>query len=170
MATNKIIAAALGTGLMLAVGLVVAVHVVAVHAQEPEDQARVAEPAQLPVSDPSCTFFGPDHDKFVSGGNARSQARLTMNVASRLSTGATNAMPSAPGGSRTGADQTPSSNTIDKYIFPALAAAGVAPAPPTTDFEFVRRAYLDLTGKNSQRHPDVHFRIRHPRRTSVPFW
>ena len=37
----------------------------------------------------------------------------------------------------------PSTNTS----FQALSAAGVAPAPATTDFEFVRRIYLDLTGR-----------------------
>jgi hypothetical protein len=56
-------------------------------------------------------------------------------------------IPSAPGGSRTDTAQHPSGNTIDKYIFPALTAANVAPAPPTTDFEFIRRVTLDLTGR-----------------------
>src|SRR5262249_51969234 len=37
--------------------------------------------------------------------------------------------------------------TIDKYIFDAIKAAGVTPAPKTTDFEFIRRATLDLTGR-----------------------
>ena len=38
-------------------------------------------------------------------------------------------------------------NLIDQYIFPALDAAGVTPAGATTDWEFVRRATLDLTGR-----------------------
>jgi hypothetical protein len=58
----------------------------------------------------------------------------------------TAAMPSAPGGSRTDTLQH-AGNNIDKYLFQAMSDAGVAPAPPTTDFEFVRRATLDLTGR-----------------------
>ena len=56
------------------------------------------------------------------------------------------AMPSAPGGSRTDTLQH-TGNNIDKYLFQAMSDAGVAPAPPTTDFEFVRRVTLDLTGR-----------------------
>jgi len=136
MRKNLVVSAA-GVGLVLAAGLV------GLRAQE-----RAAQ-EQLPVSDPSCTFFGPDHDKFTGRSNALEQARLTMSVVSKLATvsSGAQAMPSAPGGSRTGTAQQPSSNTIDKYIFPALAAAGVAPAPPTNDYEFVRRVYLDLTGR-----------------------
>jgi len=141
---KNIVVSSAGVALMLAAGLV------GLRAQEP------SEPGQLPVSDPSCTFFGPDREKYVAKSNAAEQAGLTLRVASKLGTfgsgvqgvtssGAQAVMPSAPGGSRT--DQPPSSNTIDKYIFPALAAAGVAPAPTTNDYEFVRRVYLDLTGR-----------------------
>ena len=59
---------------------------------------------------------------------------------------AANAMPSAPGGSRTDTLQH-SGNNIDKYLFQAMADAGVTPAPATTDYEFVRRITLDLTGR-----------------------
>ncbi|HEY4360196.1 MAG TPA: DUF1549 domain-containing protein [Bryobacteraceae bacterium] len=114
-------------------------------------QARVEEATQMPVSDPSCTFFGPERERFVAGSNARSQGQLTASVGAQLAYSAravaANVMPSAPGGSRTDSLDHPSSNTIDRYIFPALSAAGVAAAPPTTDWEFVRRVYLDLTGR-----------------------
>ncbi len=56
-------------------------------------------------------------------------------------------MPSAPGGSRTDALQNPSTGDIDKFIFQKLAEQKVAPAPGTTDAEFVRRVTLDLTGR-----------------------
>ena len=142
--SRKLGIGAAGVGVMLAAGLV------GLRAQE---RVELSQPAQLPVSDPSCTFFGPDRDKYMGVSNAGGQARLTMKVASELGTArltssaAMASLPSAPGGSRTGTDQQPSSNTIDKYIFPALAAAGVAPAPPTNDYEFIRRVYLDLTGR-----------------------
>jgi hypothetical protein len=158
MVTHRILAGA-SAGLVLIAGLVV------LRAQEPRRapiRPEIADESQSPVSDPSCTFFGPDRDKFVSRGNAGAQAHLTVTTASQLpmaeevmaaaaaagvGTGAAAAiMATAPGGSRTDTQDHPSSNTIDKYIFPALSAAGVTPAPPTTDFEFVRRVYLDLTG------------------------
>ncbi len=41
----------------------------------------------------------------------------------------------------------PSRNFIDDWIFKAMSTDGVAPAPLTTDAEFVRRIYLDLTGR-----------------------
>jgi hypothetical protein len=53
-----------------------------------------------------------------------------------------------PGGSRTGtAQDVQSLGTIDRYIFVALQDAGVTPADPTTDAEFIRRITLDLTGR-----------------------
>lgn len=104
---------------------------------------------QLPVAHPECTFFGPDHDKYVQAGKNGSgitrhtgarRAALTVEVAS--------ALPPIPGDSRTAANQLASStNTIDRFIFQALQAANVQPAPPTNDFEFLRRVMLDLTGK-----------------------
>src|SRR5262249_42766580 len=76
------------------------------------------------------------------------RAALTVDVAGRLEvmSGAAG-MISPPGGTRTGSEVRPSENTIDKYIFQALSEAGVAPAPSTTDFEFIRRVTLDLTGR-----------------------
>jgi hypothetical protein len=115
-------------------------------------QAQSPDDRQLPVADPICTFFGPDHNKYVTALNT-SQAALTADVASKLApaaevmhaAGATMATP--PGGTRTGALTRQSQSTIDKYIFQALTAANVAPAPSTTDFEFIRRVTLDLTGR-----------------------
>ena len=37
--------------------------------------------------------------------------------------------------------------TIDKYLFADMQAQGVTPADKTTDFEFIRRVTLDLTGR-----------------------
>jgi Protein of unknown function (DUF1553)/Protein of unknown function (DUF1549) len=42
---------------------------------------------------------------------------------------------------------TSSNNLIDGYIFGAMQADGVTPAPLSGDSEFVRRVYLDLTGR-----------------------
>ena len=40
-----------------------------------------------------------------------------------------------------------SASFIDQAVFGQMASDGVPPAPPTTDSEFLRRIYLDLTGR-----------------------
>ncbi len=118
-----------------------------------EEQA-VAQPDELPVADPTCSFFGPDRDKFLAAVRPSSYAasHLTEDVVAKLGisrdavSNATGTLPSAPGGSRTDAMQN-SVGLIDKYIFQQMADQNVAPAPPTTDQEFVRRVTLDLTGR-----------------------
>jgi len=44
-------------------------------------------------------------------------------------------------------DQTFQPGSIDSYIFADFQANQITPAPPTTDWEFVRRVTLDLTGR-----------------------
>ena len=41
----------------------------------------------------------------------------------------------------------PADHLIDRHIFAKLEAAGVAPAPLSSDSEFLRRVHLDLTGR-----------------------
>jgi hypothetical protein len=60
----------------------------------------------------------------------------------------TSAMGFAPGGSRTynyGQKHQPGS--IDSYIFADFQANAITPAPKTSDWEFIRRVTLDLTGR-----------------------
>ncbi len=160
MAKIRIVAAC-GAGLFIAAaGFMIA------RAQDPalDTPSHEAETvAELPVSDPSCTFFGPDREKYIAHQPSTERARLTMQVAGQLAPAAdvmaafgvspaaasgvtTASLPSAPGGSRTDTLQH-TGNNIDKYLFQAMSDAGVAPAPATTDFEFVRRVTLDLTGR-----------------------
>src|SRR5579864_597237 len=162
MATVRI-AAACGAGLLAAAGFMVS------RAQDPAPETPVVSSDaavgdsldQLPVSDPSCTYFGPNREQYMGRQPLTQRSRLTADVAGRLapadevmkafganaaSGASTASMPSAPGGSRTDTLEH-TGNNIDKYLFQAMSAAGVAPAPPTTDYEFVRRATLDLTGR-----------------------
>ncbi len=121
-----------------------------------QDEATL-EPAEMSVADPICSFFGPEHDSFIEAlRNTHAASHLTEDIvgklgnSSKVMTEQTNAMaglPSAPGGSRTDALQNPAAGTIDKWIFQKMAEEKVAPAPPTNDFEFVRRVTLDLTGR-----------------------
>src|SRR5215472_596546 len=44
-------------------------------------------------------------------------------------------------------DQSTQLGTIDSYLIADMQAAGVQPANMTTDWEFIRRVTLDLTGR-----------------------
>ncbi len=109
---------------------------------------------QMPVSDPTCPYFGKDAQGSYSQGfgndisdpvtspfpNARRLSKLTSAVSKQLA--------SIPGGTRTGSSiDLSNAGLIDQYIFSALESAGVQPAAQTTDWEFIRRVTLDLTGR-----------------------
>src|SRR5580700_9526492 len=122
----------------------------------------------LSIQHADCPFYGADHDKIVQGSmrgfrggklvevaGSRTALRdytaskLTEAVVASLGTASGSASTAAapPPGSRTGTLVDPAtSNTIDRYLFPAMAQANVTPAPATTDYEFVRRVTLDLAG------------------------
>ncbi len=117
--------------------------------------ALTAADDALPVEHAECTFFGANHDKFVQAG-ARGfvagrlvgPAAQQQSQASELTQAVAAALPAIPPGTRTGSLIDPATiNTIDKYIFQALAENKVVPAPATTDYEFIRRTTLDLTGR-----------------------
>src|SRR5437660_12430834 len=104
MAVIRIVGA--GLALMLAAGFVVS------RAQDPLPDLT---DQQLSVSDPICTFFGPDRNKFLPSANT-SFGVLTQDVARQLAPAdlvmraatAAAGIPSAPGGSRTDAIEHPS--------------------------------------------------------------
>ncbi|MBZ5617669.1 MAG: DUF1549 and DUF1553 domain-containing protein [Acidobacteriia bacterium] len=103
-----------------------------------QDGASVPE---YPVAHPECVRFGPQYKRYVANAHQAAVTAMTSLVASLL--------PPASG-SLTANAQTPAQaggSGIDSYIFAALNAAGVTPAPATTDYEFIRRVTLDLTGR-----------------------
>ena len=103
---------------------------------------------QIKYAEPDCPFFGPDRERFYTDALRRQSG---MAPARRLSatTDAVSAMLNyVPGGSRTyDFDQTHAAGSIDSYIFADFQTNGIQPAPQTTDWEFVRRITLDLTGR-----------------------
>jgi hypothetical protein len=116
----------------------------------------VEQDQQLAVQHPECVYFGPKHDSFVQAGLSGFQnpnrllSTITQQVTAQLpeSFADAGAPVSIPGGSRTNLYQRSSGkNSIDKYLFAAMADAGVRPAAKTTDLEFIRRVNLDLTGR-----------------------
>ena len=112
-----------------------------------------SDDTQLQIQHAECTFFGPDHDKFVQAAtHGFREGRLVGTRpefrASALTEAVVASLPPPPPGTRTGSLVDPATaNTIDRYLFQAMAQANVTPAPPTTDYEFVRRVTLDLNGR-----------------------
>src|SRR5688572_3591121 len=49
--------------------------------------------------------------------------------------------------SASSSEKTPRKNFIDEYIFGKMEQNGISPAPLSSDQEFFRRVYLDLTGR-----------------------
>jgi hypothetical protein len=128
---------------------------------------RAQNPFQTPggptldIAHAECTYFGAQRERFTPRNlSQRNQlGELTSHItgmlgsASSVSSRATGiqqaGMPSAPGGSRTYTNEpaTASANLIDGFIWKAFQEQGVTPAAPTTDYEFIRRVTLDLTGR-----------------------
>ena len=108
-----------------------------------------AQDEQLPVAHGECTFFGPEREMYGKlalramgrpGGASHMLGDLTEQV--------TRALAYVPPGSPTYTyDQSQSAGSIDSYIWADFKAQGITPAPATTDWEFVRRVTLDLTGR-----------------------
>lgn len=116
-------------------------------AQEAEERENsdAERDVALHIAHPECAFFGSRRQSWTKAAleaaqpNLHWRSALTERVVSMLGTAQLAADAPAP---------TPSSaNIIDRYLFEEMAKAGVAPAPRTGDFEFIRRVTLDLTGR-----------------------
>lgn len=92
------------------------------------------------IAHPECIYFGANRDHFSPlKGRRPAATALTNRVTAMLPRVAGAVRPVSLDGAPAG--------TIDSFIFGAMDAAGVTPAPVTTDYEFIRRATLDLTGR-----------------------
>jgi len=120
------------------------------HAQDEVDAP------QIPVSDPICVFFSGQQAQFFSnilppqsnGGTVAGNARTNAAKLAKLTAIVASLLPPPPGGGPTsGAIDLANAGLIDQYLFSAMKSAGVQPANATTDWEFVRRITLDLTGR-----------------------
>jgi len=101
---------------------------------------------QLPVEHPECSYFGADREKLANAALAKAGARKTYRV-SNLTEQVVKALPASAGATRPqDASQYPS-GSIDAYIWADFQKNGITPAPATTDWEFIRRVTLDLTGR-----------------------
>jgi Protein of unknown function (DUF1549)/Protein of unknown function (DUF1553) len=114
-------------------------------AEEPLE-AKVADSAHALYSE--CTYFGPERERFTprpkSAGFTAGSLTRQFQAASAANRGAARAGRKKPFDL---AGQTGKANLIDQYIWVDLQANNITPADKTTDYEFVRRVTLDLTGR-----------------------
>ncbi len=107
-----------------------------------------ADVAQLAVSHPECSYFGSQRDRYAAlalrGAHAsRDGTALTARTAQ-----VTAMLAPVTGGSRTYSfNQAHNAGTIDSLIEADFRANNITPAAATTDWEFIRRVTLDLTGR-----------------------
>ncbi len=66
-----------------------------------------------------------------------------------------------PGGPTYGYGESHQAGSIDSYIWADFQKNGITPAPATTDWEFVRRVTLDLTGRIPTPTADIELRQQH---------
>jgi hypothetical protein len=101
-----------------------------------------------PPSD--CPYFGTQREAYVTQALRAAGARRPTRRPSLSSLTEQVALHAAgiPGASGThDANKTYPDGSIDSYIFADLRKNNITPAPATTDFEFIRRVTLDLTGR-----------------------
>jgi len=101
------------------------------------------------VAHAECTLFGPEHDKFAfTGLNAKLSPATHARALSATTRGVSAQIAGPPPGSATSTfGATHQAGSIDYYMGLDWAANGITPAPLTTDWEFIRRVTLDLTGR-----------------------
>ncbi|HLK68189.1 MAG TPA: DUF1549 domain-containing protein [Bryobacteraceae bacterium] len=104
---------------------------------------------QLSVEHANCSYFGSQRERYVdqalkaAGVISRSSHQLST-LTEQVST----MRAVVPGGSRTyDYNQQHAAGSIDSYIWADFQANQITPAPRTTDWEFIRRITLDLTGR-----------------------
>src|ERR1044071_8583317 len=115
--------------------------------QQSERPARDLD-QQLPVEHPECSFFGPQRERFVTDALQRLNGGRPPHKLSDMTNKVVRALAVVPGGSQTATfDTSHAAGSIDSYIFGDLQKNNITPAPPTTDWEFIRRVTLDLTGR-----------------------
>src|SRR5215831_11479743 len=103
----------------------------------------VSDDKQLPVEHAECTAFGTGRDSMAANAlRSLPSHRLSINTGQVVK-----AITNQAASRAKSFDQAKTLGTIDSYLFDAMQAQGVQPADLTTDWEFVRRVTLDLTGR-----------------------
>ena len=92
--------------------------------------------ALLWATDPYCPAYPPDQRARFAAAEARLKAFHAYSALHAKRPALAKAAP-----------RDTSANLVDQYIFGKMQQDGVNPAPPSGDSEFLRRVYLDLTGR-----------------------
>jgi hypothetical protein len=109
--------------------------------------SRVDGDDQLMIDHSNCSYFGADRDK-VTEASLRAKGIYRSHVLSTLTSEVQRGMNYVPPGSPTYTfNETHAAGSIDSYIYADFKTNNITPAPMTTDWEFVRRVTLDLTGR-----------------------
>jgi hypothetical protein len=107
-----------------------------------------AQIGETGYQDPDCPFFGPQRERFYTDALRRKSGIPEVHRLSATTQAVSQALGFVPGGSRTyNYGQAHKAGSIDSYIYADFQASGITPAPRTTDWEFIRRVTLDLTGR-----------------------
>jgi len=129
-------------------GLVPLLIVPRIASAQSEDAPPSTSQQELTVEHADCPYFGPQRDRFVTESVRKSLGIKSSHALSSMTAAVSKSLSYVPGGSRTyNYDQSHAAGSIDSYIFADLQAKSIAPAPKTTDWEFIRRVTLDLTGR-----------------------
>jgi hypothetical protein len=113
-----------------------------------EERTAPSDPDVSALNHTDCPFFGPERERFVTDALRRTRGTPEPRRLSRMTEGVSAMLGFIPGGSRSyNFDQQHKAGSIDSYIFDDLKKNGITPAPRTTDWEFIRRVTLDLTGR-----------------------
>jgi len=103
----------------------------------------VPDETQLPVEHAECTAFGSGRDALTASALRSAHHNLSITTGQVV-----RAMTEAVTSRARSFDQSAASlGMIDSYLFADMQAQGVQPAGLTTDWEFIRRVTLDLTGR-----------------------
>ncbi|MEO8596115.1 MAG: DUF1549 domain-containing protein [Candidatus Solibacter sp.] len=115
--------------------------------QDPVPQSNEVQ-AEEKFAEPDCPFFGPNRERFYTDATRRKNGLPPVRHLSATTDSVLKMMGFVPGGSRTyNFDQAHAAGSIDSYIFADFQSHNITPAPKTTDWEFIRRITLDLTGR-----------------------
>src|SRR5208283_508956 len=95
----------------------------------------------------SCTYFGTEREKFVDLALAAMGKRKNHTLSDTTSRVRAMIDYTPPGGPSYTYGQSGAPGSIDSYIWADFQKNGITPAPLTTDWEFIRRVTLDLTGR-----------------------
>jgi len=114
-----------------------------------QDIPPIPDDTQYTVAHPECTFFGGEHDKFVAAGlSARGLPSGHIRLVDALTEAVSRLISAPPPGTPSSAfGRAHAAGSIDSYLAADWKANGITPAPMTTDWEFIRRVTLDLTGR-----------------------